>query len=430
MQKTWIILKSEFWRKLTSKTFIITTLLGPLLIIGFFVIIGVVAVNALSGDTRTIAVVDETGLLLERLQPDESGQHVLVAAEAPVDSVREAVLEGTYDGYLVIPQDLLTNNARPTYYAVEGGGFNLENWLENRIERAVQEHRMREQNVDPQALEILRTNVSVNNVRLTAEGEEAGSSEFYSILGFVMGMMIYAAMLIYGSVVMQGVIEEKTTRVVEVIISSVRPFYLLMGKVLGIGAAGLVQMVVWAAIMLAGITFAGTVVSMFLDPSALNLPATASQQELLGAANIALPSISIGVFVGFVLYFLLGYLLYAGLFAAVGSMVEQQQDAQGLMLPLMMPIILSIVFIQPIVESPHSTLAVVLSMIPFTSPVPMVVRLAVTEVPFWEVLLSFGLLVAGFLGAIWISSRIYRVGILMYGKKTSFKDVIRWFKYA
>lgn len=430
MNKTLIIFKSEFMRRVSSKTFILTTLLGPVTLIAFFVVIGFVMASAMEGDTRTIAVVDETGVLLERLLEEESSQHTLVAADAPADSVREAVLRGDYDGYLVLPQALLTGEERPTYYALEGGGFSLENHLENRIERALEEHRMSEQNVPPEVLEILKTHVSVNNVKLTEAGEEAGDSAFYSVLGFIMGFLIYITMLIYGTVVMYGVIEEKTTRVVEVIVSSVRPFDLLMGKVLGIGAMGLVQMTVWAVLMLGGLTFAGSAVSMFLDPAALNLPEAASQQEMLAAADITLPSLSIDVFIWFVLFFLFGYLLYAGLFAAVGAMVEQQQDTQGILLPVMMPIILSIMFIQPVLESPHSALAVILSLIPFTSPIPMVVRLAVTEVPIWEVLLSFSLLIGGFLGTIWVSSRIYRVGILMYGKKASFKDLIRWFRYA
>ena len=430
MNKTLIILKSEFMRRVSSKTFILTTLLGPVTLIAFFVVIGFVMASAMEGDTRTIAVVDETGVLLDRLLEEESSQHTLVAADAPADSAREAVLRGDFDGYLVLPQALLTGEDRPTYYALEGGGFNLDNYLENRIERALEEHRMSEQNVSPEVLEILKTQVSVNNVKLTEAGEEAGDSRLYGAIGGIMGFLIYIAMLIYGTVVMYGVIEEKTTRVVEVIVSSVRPFDLLMGKVLGIGAMGLVQMTVWAVLMLGGLTFAGSIVSMFLDPTALNLPEAASQQEVLAAADITLPSLSFDVFIWFVLFFLFGYLLYAGLFAAVGAMVEQQQDTQGILLPVMMPIILSIMFIQPVLESPHSALAVVLSLIPFTSPIPMVVRLAVTEVPIWEVLLSFSLLVGGFVGTIWVSSRIYRVGILMYGKKASFKDLIRWFRYA
>ena len=206
MDKIWTILKSEFRRRVTSKTFIITTLLGPLALIAFFVIIGVITATTMTGDDRAIAVVDDTGVLLERLLAEENGRHTLVAADAPVDSVRQAVLRGDYDGYLVLPAALLTGDEQPTYYALEGGGFSLENYLENRIERVLEEHRMAEQNVAPEVLEILKTSVSVNNVKLTESGEEAGSSEFYSILGIIMGMLIYMAMLIYGSVVMYGVI--------------------------------------------------------------------------------------------------------------------------------------------------------------------------------------------------------------------------------
>ncbi len=222
----------------------------------------------------------------------------------------------------------------------------------------------------------------------------------------------------------------KLSRIVEIIVSSVRPFDLLMGKVLGIGAMGLVQMAFWAILILAGMFFSGAVIAQFLDPSTLSLPESASQEELLAAANINIPAINPFVFVWFVLFFLVGYLLYASLFSAIGSSVEQQQDAQSLMLPVMLPIILSIIFLQTIVEAPNSTLAVALSMIPLTSPISMVVRFAVTDLPFWEISLSFLILLGSFFGSIWISSRIYRVGILMYGKKASFKDLVKWIRYA
>jgi ABC-2 type transport system permease protein len=229
---------------------------------------------------------------------------------------------------------------------------------------------------------------------------------------------------------MQGVIQEKMNRVVEIIISSVRPFQLLMGKVLGIGAMGLVQMSFWAGLIAAGTFFSGTLVSMIVDPVNLNLPETASQEEILAATNFNIPDLGPEVFIWFVLFFLGGYLLYATLFAGVGSAVEQQQDAQSLMLPLMMPIIVSIVFLQAVIEAPNSTLSVALSMFPFTAPIPMVVRVAMIDVPFWQVGLSFALLMASFVGAVWVSSRIYRIGILSYGKKPSLKEMIKWMRYA
>lgn len=430
MNRIPIVLKSEFKRRVTSKGFILTTLLGPIGILVFFGIIILISAEAVDSDSRTIAVVDDTNVLLEHMLNLQSVDHRFTPVDAPLDTIRAQTLAGVYDGYLHLPAGLLTDEASPEYYSPEGGGFSLANDLEYRIGHALRQHRIGEHNLSPEVLKSLDTNVSLGLMKLTDDGEEAGASWVYSALGGFMGFLIYMTMLIYGTVVLYGVIEEKSTRVVEIMISSIRPFELLMGKVLGIGLMGLVQLTVWALLMMGGLALAGVVAGMFLDPSTLGVPATASSQELLAAADITLPNVSVDVFVWFVLFFLVGYLLYAGLFAAVGSMVEQQQDTQGLLLPVMMPIIVSIMFISPVLENPHSSLAVILSLIPFTAPVPMVVRLAVTEVPLWEVLLSFSLLCAGFVATIWVSSRIYRVGILMYGKKATLKDLIRWFRYA
>ncbi len=431
MSKIWIVLKNEFLRRVRSKWFILTTLLGPLVLIAFFVIIGVVAVSAIEGGERTIAVIDETGVLLPELEASSDEQYRFVEPEVPPDSVRSAVMAGHYDGYLVLPAALLDGEGEAVYYSPEGGGASVfQGVIAGRVRAAVEKQRLLRRNVPLEVLDILKERVPVRMVKLTEKGETAGDTGAYIVVGFIMGFLIYLAMLIYGSVVMQGVIEEKLSRVVEIIVSSVRPFQLLMGKVLGIGAMGLVQMVVWAALIMAGTLFSGAILSLFLDPASLNLPVDASQEELLAAANFTPPHLSPDVFVWFVLFFLVGYLLYASLFAAIGSAVEQQQDAQALLLPVMMPIIISIIFIQPVIEAPNSTLAVLLSMIPFFSPIPMVVRVAVTEVPFWQVSLSFLLLVGAFIGAIWVSARIYRVGILMYGKKPRLKDLVHWIRYA
>ncbi len=432
MNKIAVVARNEFMRRVKSRMFILTTLLGPVLLVGFFAVVGFIAVSAMEEEEgRTIAVLDETGVLLPALQAEAGDTDTFVRPGVPFDSVRQAVLDGRYDGYLLLPEGLVEGTSEATYYAAVGGGSNtFQRRLGRLLDRVVEQRRLAENNVPPEVMEAIRKDVPLRMVQLTEAGETAGSTEAYAVIGFIMGFLIYIAMLIYGSVVMQGVIEEKLSRVVEVIVSSVRPFELLMGKVLGIGAMGLVQMTVWALLIMAGTVFSGTLLALFLDPANLNLPVDASQKELLAAANFQVPVLSADVFVWFVLFFLIGYLVYASLFAAVGSAVEQQQDAQGFLLPVMMPIILSIVFISPVVEAPNSTLAVVLSMIPFFSPIPMVVRVAVTDVPFWQVSLSFLLMVGAFFGAIWLSGRIYRVGILMYGKKPKLRDLIRWIRYA
>jgi len=432
MNKIWIVLKNEFLRRVKSKWFIITTLLGPVALVGFFVVIGFVAASSMTEGSHNIAVIDETGQLAQALYGEEDAQyHFADPGAVPLDSVRSAVLGGVYDGYIVLPAALLDGEGGVSYYSLKGGGISVfQDRLQQIVRQVVEKQRLAGRDVPPEVLEILKARVPVRMIKLTKTGEDAGNTGAYAAIGFVMGFLIYIAMLVYGSVVMQGVIEEKLSRVVEVVVSSVRPFQLLMGKVLGIGAMGLVQMTVWALLIMAGTVFSGTILSFFLKPETLNLPVNASQDELLAAANFTVPQLSPDVFIWFVLFFLIGYLLYASLFAAVGSAVEQQQDAQGLLLPVMMPIILSIMFIQPVIEAPNSTLALALSMIPFFSPIPMVVRVAVTDVPFWQVSLSFLLLFGSFLGAMWLSARIYRVGILMYGKKPKLKELIRWIRYA
>ena len=431
MSKIWIIVKSEFWRRVRSKWFIIITLVAPLLLIGIIVLPALFAVLAEGGGgTVRIAVVDETTVLLERLDEIKPDDLQFVRPTEGDEAVRDAVRAGTYDGYLHLPGSLLDAAGEATYYSAAGSGLSLPQRLRNLVDRAVVQQRLALRQAPPDVLEIVNSDVSLRTVKLTDEGEEADSTVANSIVGYIMGFMIYITVLIYGALVMQGVIEEKSSRVVEVMVASVRPFQLLMGKVLGVGAVGLVQMTIWAAIIVALSVGAGSVMTLFLDPSTFDLPADTSQDALLAEADIALPSLTPGLLVWFVLFFLGGYLLFASLYAAVGSAVEQQQDAQALMMPVTLLIILPIMFLFPIIENPNAGYSVALSMVPFFSPILMIVRVAVTDVPFWQVALSYLLLIGGFVGSVWVSSRIYRVGILMYGKKASLKDLVKWVRYA
>ena len=428
--KIGIVAKTEFLKRVSNKWFVITTLFGPIALIGFFAIIGFVTVNSMKDGGQTVKVLDLSGVLYADIESDD-GETSFVQTTEPEDSLRAQVIRGEYTGYLKLDSDIISGGGAASLYSKDGGGISSFGRNVRSVTRqAVEKQRLVQQNVPQEVFDILNASVDVNMIKLSDSGEESSGTEAFAVLGFIMGFMIYITMIIYGSVVMQGVIQEKTNRVVEVIISSVRPFDLLMGKVLGIGAMGLLQMAFWAILILGGSMAFGAIVSTFIDPASLNLPVSASSSDILAAADIAIPVINPMIFVWFVVYFLLGYLLYASLFAAIGSSVEQQQDAQSLMLPVMMPIILSIAFIQPIIEAPNSTLAIVMSMIPFTSPISMVVRNAVTDVPAWQLALSFSLLLGFFIGAIWLSARIYRIGVLMYGKKASIKDLIKWVRYA
>jgi ABC-2 type transport system permease protein len=245
-----------------------------------------------------------------------------------------------------------------------------------------------------------------------------------SLAGYLMGFIIYMSVFIYGAMVMHGVMEEKTSRVVEIMASSVRPFDLLMGKVLGIGAMGLFQMILWGILLIAGAFVIGGVAGIFIDPATLTADVPGAEvPDIPGLGTFSIPWT---IVFWFFLFFLGGYLLYASLFASVGAAVEQSQDAQSLMFPVTIPIIIPILFISYVIEEPNAPLSVGLSLVPFFSPILMMVRLGAANVPLYEVIASFVLLIAGFLVAIWMSARIYRIGILMYGKKASFRDLARW----
>ncbi|MDA1029178.1 MAG: ABC transporter permease [Bacteroidetes bacterium] len=428
--KIFLVAKNEFLKRVKTRWFVVTTLLGPIMLVGFFTVFGIVIASSIDGGPKTISVIDHTGQIASQLE-DPDGKLSFDISGSSEEELKQKVLNEDITGYLVLPPGLISGNEAARYYSTEGGGLNVfSSNLTRLVQDVVRVSRLEEQAVSREVYDIITADVSVESIKLSEDGEEQGSSAAYAILGAIMGFLIYITMLVYGSVVMQGVIEEKTSRVVEIIISSVKPFQLLMGKVLGIGAMGLVQMTFWAGLLAAGTMFSGAILSMFVTPGDLDLPTTASQADVLAASGFVIPQVGPEVFVWFVLYFLMGYLLYATLFAGIGSAVEQQQDAQSLMLPVMMPIIISIMFLQAVLEAPNSTLSVVLSLFPFTAPIPMVVRIAMIDVPFWQIALSFSLLVGAFFGAIWVSSRIYRIGILSYGKKPTLKELIRWLKYV
>jgi ABC-2 type transport system permease protein len=425
MNNILIVFQSEFGRRVRTKWFILSTLLAPLAIVAFLGISAFAGFLFARGDARVIAIVDETGVVAPALLERESRQEVFRIA-GDEDAVRDAVRAGEYDGYLFIPASVLDGTGELRYYSGSGGGLTLGQRLGDVVNRVVEERRLAQSEVPPEVLDIIRTRVPLRTLTLTEAGEAGDTTLASSALGYMSGFIIYLAVFIYGSVVMQGVLEEKQSRVVEVMVSSVKPFELLMGKVLGIGAVGLVQMALWALIIVGLFAIGGTAAGLMIDPASLGLPTDAATADIAQAAGLGLPDISVGIFIWFLLFFLGGYLFYASMFAAIGSAVEQQQDAQSLLIPITLPSVFAFVFVTFIIESPNGTFAVIMSMIPLFSPILMVVRLAVTAVPFWEVALSFAILAGTFISSVWFSARVYRIGILMYGKKASVADLWRW----
>ncbi len=427
LRNIWIVFRSEFGRRVRTKSFILTTLLVPL---GFVLLAGAGVLVALvnsGGDVDEIAVLDQTGVVAARLTLPDSA--ALVPVTLSPDSLRAAVQAERYRAALILPAELLDGKGEAEYLTRKGGGALFREALRERVRRAVGDARLERLGAPDSVRAILDARVGLRAVRVGSAGEtSAGSEAGGTALGFAMGFLIYLAVTLYGSFVMQSVLEEKTNRVVEVMVSSVRPFQLLMGKVLGMGAIGLVQMLTWLLLTVAAMSAIGPLMLVFGGvPDAASDPAAAQALTDFGAF---VPH-NVGALVAaFLLFFFGGYLLYSSLFAAAGAASEQMQDAQSFTLPIMLPNILAFMFLASVINSPDSLLSVVLSFVPFFSPLLMLARMSATSVPFWQVALSFVLLVASFVGAIWLSARIYRIGILMYGKKATFRDLARWVRYS
>jgi ABC-2 type transport system permease protein len=435
MNKISIIARSEYLRRVKSKGFIIATILAP---VGLLVLIGVsVWVGVLTQETgaRTVAIVDRTERLGAALADRLPDSYTAAIETVPEDSLQARVRRGELDGYFVLPQGLLGGGEEAAYYSEGGGGFSAQFRLQDAVGDVVRRARLEAAGASAEVLDAAEERVGVRLVALTDEGESEDATWLFAGLGYAMGFIIYIAMFVYGAMVMRGVIEEKTNRIVEVVASSARPFQLMMGKVLGIGAVGLTQFALWVALALAGLVALGTVLAGFVDPAALaggDAAATAAAVEDLpfDPAALTLANVPFDLIVYFLLFFLGGYLLYGSLFAAVGSAVEQESDAQSLQLPVMIPVILPAVFLPFVADNPDAPVSIALSLVPFFSPILMVVRAAATAVPFWQMALALVLLALAFVGTIWVASRIYRVGILMYGKKATFRDLARWVRYA
>jgi ABC-2 type transport system permease protein len=422
--KLLLIFKREYITRVRTKAFIISTVLAP---IGLILLIAIPIILQLSDPERTevIGIQDESGIVLERFLTLNPDRYEPLPPVGP-DSLRQLVLARKIDGFIIISEANIAENQDVELIYTGSGGFNLVSDIRNDVRNVLQAERLERAEVSEEVRTIINQRTALRTRKVTATGEESQDTLALFMVGYIMCFIIYGAMFGYGAVIMRSVIEEKTNRIIEVITSSVKPFELLMGKVLGVGALGLTQFSIWTISSIGLMALAGPLAGLLLKPGQANNDATAMAASEL---PFDLPVIGAELWITFILFFLLGYLLYSALFAAVGSAVDSESDSQQLMLPIMIPIIMPMLFLGKIASDPDSNFAVITSLIPFFSPMLMPVRVAMTTVPAWEYALSIGLLVATFVGLIWMSSRIYRVGILMYGKKASFSEMIRWIRY-
>ncbi len=438
MNKIWLIMQREFLTRVQKKSFLITTILVPLIfpaIIG--VLVYVMKKEADSAKADTVQVVDQSGKFVF----EDGKKFNFVVLNIPLDQAKKAYSETKDFALLYIPAFDINKPEGMIIYTKENPSIEKVGGLESVLQDRIRDLRLEEYKIDKETLKNLKVNISLKQINISDTGEEKSSnSEVLYFLGFALGILIYMFVLIYGIQIMQGVIDEKTSKVVEIIVSSVKPFQLMLGKIVGIASVGLLQFTIWIILIT---TLSTGVLGYFglkmpqqqameevvkqMDNEEVKLAVDQQKSKATEIFNnfFQLPLAKIA-FV-FVFYFLGGYLLYGALFAAVGSAVESMQESQQFQFPITLPLLIGYFgLFMFILRDPHGTVSFWLSIIPFTSPVAMVGRIG-SGVPDWQLALSMILLISGFFFTTWIAGRIYRVGILMTGTKVSWKVMVKWF---
>jgi len=441
MSKIGLVLTREYTTRVRKKSFIIMTILMPALMAAMFIL---PAYFMAQDDTkeRSIAVYDGSTILLGQLESNNYTKYKFINQEE-YDKIKDHLKTTDYYALLVIQPNVL-NTKTVQLISASNIPFDLKNQIHDKIKSVIEKEKMadviKQTNIPDLEARIAatKTSINVNTIKLGESGEaKKSSTEIGMILGYIFGFVIYMFILLYGQMVMQGVMEEKQSRIVEVIISSVKPFELMMGKIIGIAMVGLTQFLLWVVLtgvisLAVGSFFGGNVDVSSLQKAGQmgmqTMPTNAMPTEMQTLIT-ALSSLNYVEIVSlFIVYFLGGYLLYASLFAAIGSAVDNETDTQQFSLPIMLPIIFAIYAGIFSAENPDGPLAFWCSMIPFTSPIVMMVRLPF-DVPVWQIGLSLTILVLSFIGTTWMAGKIYRTGILMYGKKVTWGELLKWLRY-
>jgi ABC-2 type transport system permease protein len=429
MNKILLIIQREFFTRIRKRTFLVATLLIPLFFAALIIIPIMIATTG--NDGKRIAVIDESNLFVNRFS-DDHGVYYKYLVNTKADTFKYD--QYGYAGLLYIPNIDIKRPSGITYYSNGQPGIQLESSITRHLNDIIEDRRLEQAGIDKERLTSAKSNVTVD-FKSGADGKKGNSAVAYGV-GYASGFIIYIILMFFGMAVMRGVMEEKVSRIAEVMISSVKPFQLMMGKIIGIAGVGLLQFMIWV-ILIIGINL---LLPLFFSAETIQ---AASQGGMMqgGGNSAAIAAIEkINYVVGsvnwtliiscFIFYFLGGYLFYSALFAAVGSLVnEDPQDAQSLTFPITLPIIIGIMVMISAVQNPDSSLAFWGSIIPFTSPMVMMARLPYGvpgTVPYWQLILSMSLLVLGFLFSTWMAGKIYRTGILMYGKKITWKEAIKW----
>jgi ABC-2 type transport system permease protein len=433
-----LIIKREFIAKVRNKSFIVMTFLSPLLFVGIALFVGYL--SSMKADTKQIAIHDESGkfvgeFLAQNKTSEEYNYLDLSAVDLP--KLKKNIIDETYEGVLFIPKakNNTTLENQIQFISNESPSISFVEKTQEVIAKKMTLTNLEEAHLDTLAIHQAEAKVTINLKKASGEQSLKGLNEIKIAIGGAFGYLIMMFIIIYGNMVMRSVIEEKTNRIIEIIISSVKPFQLMMGKIIGTSLAGILQFFIWAIIGLSLLFSA----SVFLGA---NVGATnqippemmqSAQQELATTAQMYITEIwnlpIATILICFVIYFIGGYFLYSSFYASIGAAVDNETDSQQFLLPIIMPLVLGVyIGFFTVVNDPHGTVATVFSMVPLTSPIVMLMRIPF-GVPLWQIALSITILFATFFLVVWFASKIYRVGILMYGKKPTWKELYRWLKY-
>ena len=439
MSKLKLIIQREFIAKVRNKSFIVMTFLSPLIMVGMGALIYFL-MQKNDEKVKKIVYVDDSGMFLKEDFKDTKTIHYLDYTVLGIDETKKRVEAGNYYGVLLIPQqdslELLAKSIE--FYSKDSPGMSLMNSLESKIESKIRNEKLNNFGIDVKKIKASRINTDIKMFNFSGEESSKLINGLKIGVGLIAGYLLMMFVIIYGTSVMRSVIEEKTSRIIEIIVSSVKPFQLMLGKILGNASAGLLQFFIWGIILFVITTVASSMLGVdIVEMQTARVPVaqmdavkqitSGDKGEVIIQEILKLPILKI--FVLFIFYFLGGFMLYSSLFAAIGAAVDNETDTQQFMLPIMLPLILGVyVGFATVINDPHGSIAVLFSHIPFTSPIVMLMRVPF-GVSWYELAISMALLLVTFVFMVWLAAKIYRVGILMYGKKPTYKDLYKWLKY-
>ncbi|OFY16426.1 MAG: hypothetical protein A2X11_15290 [Bacteroidetes bacterium GWE2_42_24] len=444
MSKTGIIIRREYLTRVKKKSFFIMTIIGPLLMAALWIVPFFIA--TLTEKQRDIEIYDQSGVFRECFRTNGKFNYIFI--EGSLDSLKRQFLRSGHYAMVYIPRTELSVPQSAYIYSSKQPGLNVKSEIRDLMKKEVEALKLIAKGIDPEVLEAIKTNINVGTIILDENGfEKKGSAEVTTALGLVAGIVIYFMLFMFGGQVMRSVIEEKTSRIVEVIVSSVKPVQLMLGKMIGVGLVGLTQFLLWVLLTFGLVTGFQLIYghklangSASATQTIVQAPAQGAVPAMNGVANFGndnqmlqiledVRGIDFGtMLICFLLYFVGGYLLYASLFAAMGSAVENEQDSQQFILPVTLPLVIALFSVGYILNYPDGSLSVWLSMIPLTSPVVMMIRIAF-GVHWTQVALSVVILYLSLALTTWLGARIYRTGILMYGKKVTWRELWKWLRY-